>query len=467
MFARPTAFLARTGCAAFAALVAISLATTWAGEDKESREGVVVVLGGGEEAGYWIGIACEPASEKLRSQHQLAKDEGLVVEQVVPGSPAAKAGLKAGDIITKAGDTVVDQAEDLIKLIAAAKESEIKLRVIRDGEFKVIAVKPARREAGQVLRIGELQGEAQGKLKEALEQLQKSVQSQEKRERAGGEREQSEAKERKELERAKEQLQKAVRESAAQGNQREEAEKREREARAPGAAYRALPGQPSVAAWTISRAPLALPDDMQITISKQGKQPAKIAVKQGEKSWEATEDKLDKLPAEVRAHVGRMLGQPYGAWGAIQPSQRPAVVANPAPRAVQVVIGEDGKAQVTQGGVQVPLNLKEFRLEGKEPPKPGAPAVQALPGGGVRFEIREPAEGKTAANPQPLNARPAAGWVELNRGAAKPDAQMEHRLHEMQEQIDQLRKNVDELRKAGGEKSGKKSREKAKKAEKC
>src|SRR5262249_1264402 len=157
-----------------------------------------------------------------------------------------------------------------------------------------------------------------------------------------------------------------------------------------------------------------------------------------------------------RGHVGRMLGQPYGAWGGLQVFQKPAIGANPAPRGMQVVIGEDGKAQVTQGGLQMPLAP---RAERKERPKPGAPLVQDLPGGGVRVESREPEEAKKAANPQPLNPRPAAGWIELNRGAAQPDPKLEHRLHEMQEQIDQLRKNVNELRKAGGERAGKKSRE--------
>ena len=52
----------------------------------------------------------------------------------------------------------------------------------------------------------------------------------------------------------------------------------------------------------------ALPDDMTVTIEKQGDKPAKIKAKQGDKSWEANEDSLDKLPPEVRQYAEHLLG---------------------------------------------------------------------------------------------------------------------------------------------------------------
>ena len=48
---------------------------------------------------------------------------------------------------------------------------------------------------------------------------------------------------------------------------------------------------------------------MSITISKTGKKPAQIAVKQGDEKWEGTEEQLDKMPAKFRPHVDRMLGR--------------------------------------------------------------------------------------------------------------------------------------------------------------
>jgi hypothetical protein len=58
-----------------------------------------------------------------------------------------------------------------------------------------------------------------------------------------------------------------------------------------------------------------LPANMSVFISKEGDQPAKIVVKRGDQKWEVTEKELDKLPADVRPHVERMLGR--GLWGVV------------------------------------------------------------------------------------------------------------------------------------------------------
>ena len=52
----------------------------------------------------------------------------------------------------------------------------------------------------------------------------------------------------------------------------------------------------------------SLPGDMTVTIEKQGEKPAKITVKQGDKTWQAGEDSLDKLPDEAHKYAQRMLG---------------------------------------------------------------------------------------------------------------------------------------------------------------
>lgn len=57
----------------------------------------------------------------------------------------------------------------------------------------------------------------------------------------------------------------------------------------------------------VSVAP-SLPNDMTVTIEKHGEKPAKITVKQGDKTWQAGEESLDKLPEEARNYVQRMLG---------------------------------------------------------------------------------------------------------------------------------------------------------------
>jgi len=63
--------------------------------------------------------------------------------------------------------------------------------------------------------------------------------------------------------------------------------------------------------------PERMPGDMTITITKQGNEPAKVVVTQGDKKWETTDDHLETLPAEVRPHVERLLDRP--AIGAGRP----------------------------------------------------------------------------------------------------------------------------------------------------
>ena len=71
-----------------------------------------------------------------------------------------------------------------------------------------------------------------------------------------------------------------------------------------------LPGAPAHA---------PLPDNLSITIRKQGKEPAKIDVKRDDQTWSVDENGLDTLPPEVAVHVERMLGSvPFGLDGGSQ-----------------------------------------------------------------------------------------------------------------------------------------------------
>ncbi|HZT80220.1 MAG TPA: PDZ domain-containing protein [Gemmataceae bacterium] len=71
-------------------------------------------------------------------------DKGVVVKGVLGGSPAAAAGLKAGDRITEYRGRTVRQAEDLLKLAAAEKTrpgDEVKLTIERGAREKEIIIK--------------------------------------------------------------------------------------------------------------------------------------------------------------------------------------------------------------------------------------------------------------------------------------------------------------------------------------
>ncbi len=64
---------------------------------------------------------------------------GALVSSVAPGGPAEKAGVKAGDVITKFNDKAVQNTTDLQKLVAATKPgTSVNLAVVRNGKEQQI-----------------------------------------------------------------------------------------------------------------------------------------------------------------------------------------------------------------------------------------------------------------------------------------------------------------------------------------
>jgi len=85
------------------------------------------------ERGY-LGVYIEDLTERAASTFDF-EGEGVLVVDPIPDSPADKAGLKAGDIITKVNGNKVDSADALRNMIANHQPgSKVKLTVVRNGE---------------------------------------------------------------------------------------------------------------------------------------------------------------------------------------------------------------------------------------------------------------------------------------------------------------------------------------------
>jgi hypothetical protein len=98
---------------------------------------------------YMIGVAGAPVSDVLRSQLNLGKDVGLVVDQVFPGSPAEKAGLKKYDVVVAAGDRKIVGLEGLAKVVQNVGKDgkKLSLSVIRGGKEVSLSVTPDERKS--------------------------------------------------------------------------------------------------------------------------------------------------------------------------------------------------------------------------------------------------------------------------------------------------------------------------------
>ena len=99
--------------------------------------------------GPWVGISVGPADGVLRSQLRLPEGTGVVVTQVVPGGPAAEAGVEAHDVLLSVDGKPIAGGEDLDKVLAAAKPdgAPLSLKLLRSGQTLEKQVKPRGPEA--------------------------------------------------------------------------------------------------------------------------------------------------------------------------------------------------------------------------------------------------------------------------------------------------------------------------------
>jgi|GEM_PF-4162905 len=271
----------------------------------------------GQVSEYWLGLELEPPPAELREKLKLDEGQGLLVEQVMPGSPAAKAGIESEDVLLKANGKPVQKLSDLVELLKSGKDQPIKITLLHDGEEATVKVTPAKRPGGG-LQLG---GNVTEQQRSALRKMAKEL------------------------------------------------ERMHRKGQQGGRMHRIGSGMNR---WPAHN-PAQFPDDLSVTIKKEGNTPARIDVKRGDKSWSVAENEIGKLPEDVRPHVQGMLGR--GA----QPQ-------------FQIRIAEGGEGE--QGGITYT-------------PLPGQPGSPWMPGQGD--------------GPHPRIMR------ELKR--------LNYRLHELEEQV--------------------------------
>jgi serine protease Do len=100
----------------------------------------------------WIGVQIQPVTADIAESLGMKGSDGALVAEPQAGSPAAKAGILSGDVITAVNGKAVKDARDLAKQIGAmASGASAKLTVWRKGEEKTMSVTlgelPKEREA--------------------------------------------------------------------------------------------------------------------------------------------------------------------------------------------------------------------------------------------------------------------------------------------------------------------------------
>jgi len=98
--------------------------------------------------GRQIGVGIVPLSKQLADYFKV--EGGALVDDVRDNSPAAKAGLKAGDIVVEANGKAVRNQMDLIKSINEKKDGDVQLTIMRNGNRQTISVTPEVSKDGNV-----------------------------------------------------------------------------------------------------------------------------------------------------------------------------------------------------------------------------------------------------------------------------------------------------------------------------
>jgi len=89
----------------------------------------------------WIGVQIQPVTADVADSLGLKKAEGALVAEPQADSPAAKAGILAGDVVTAVNGETIKDSRDLAKKIGAmAPGSTVKLDVQRKGETKTLSM---------------------------------------------------------------------------------------------------------------------------------------------------------------------------------------------------------------------------------------------------------------------------------------------------------------------------------------
>jgi membrane-associated protease RseP (regulator of RpoE activity) len=96
-----------------------------------------------EQAPAWrIGVGVAPIEKDLRMHLNIPEDSGVMVKEVMPNGPAAKAKIKENDIILRANGQPVANMDQLREIVNAAGKNHapIRLMVIQEGKHCEVTI---------------------------------------------------------------------------------------------------------------------------------------------------------------------------------------------------------------------------------------------------------------------------------------------------------------------------------------
>ncbi len=114
------------------------------------KEVVAELRADGSVTRGWLGVQIQPVTRDIADSLGIDMTDGALVADPQDGSPAEKAGIKAGDIITAVNGKTIKGPRELARVIAGYNPGEsVDVTLLRDGKEKVISLELGRLGAAQ------------------------------------------------------------------------------------------------------------------------------------------------------------------------------------------------------------------------------------------------------------------------------------------------------------------------------
>jgi serine protease Do len=114
----------------------------------------------------FLGITIRSLNEAFAKEFKVPDTAGALVQQVTPGGPGDKAGIKNGDVIRKFNGQTVESSDQLIAMVTDLNPgTEVKMDILRDGQPLTIRLTLGERPANLGLVAGAGKAPSEGALR--------------------------------------------------------------------------------------------------------------------------------------------------------------------------------------------------------------------------------------------------------------------------------------------------------------